>query len=73
VPGSRRDFIGTPHTHNSLYDELIDRGAEHLTIKMFGEEQRFEENVNTKTVFKCSFVPEQIFIGVGKFCRTPIE
>lgn len=73
VPGSRRDFIGTPHTHNSLYDELIERGAEHLTIPMFGKEQRFEDEIDTATEFKCKFKPEYIFVGVGKFCWAPEE
>ncbi len=66
VPGAQKDFIGTPHSHESLYDEKIDAGAVDLTIPMYSKEQRFEEKTNELTRFKCRFVPEFVFVGIGK-------
>lgn len=31
-PGGSRLYVGTPHAHDSLYDELIAGGAPHPTI-----------------------------------------
>lgn len=64
VPGARRLFVGTPHTHNSLYDELVSNGAELLKIPMFGKEQRFEETSELR--FTCKFKPDLVFAGIGK-------
>lgn len=68
VPGARRLFIGTPHTHNSLYDELAEAGADVLKIPLFGRETRFTET-ESETVYRCSFVPEVVFLGIGKHAR----
>lgn len=68
VPGSKRLFIGTPHTHNSLYDELIESGAEHFTLPLFGKEKRFTET-ETETRYRVPFRPEIIFVGVGKYTK----
>jgi len=67
VPGARRLFIGTPHTHDSLYDEMERLGADCLTIKMFGREARFEDHAGT--VLELDFVPSLAFVGIGKSCR----
>jgi len=67
VPGAQKDFIGTPHSHKSIYDEKIKAGAEDLTIRMYGLEQRFEDNVATKTRFSCKFSPEFVFVGIGEY------
>jgi hypothetical protein len=42
IPGGRKLFIGTPHTHDSLYDEVESMGADCLTIKLFDKEKRIE-------------------------------
>jgi len=73
VPKSQKDFIGTPHSHDSLYDEKIEAGAADLTIPMYGKEQRFEENISADTDFKCRFVPEFVFVGIGKHSWVAIE
>lgn len=73
VPGAQKDFIGTPHSHESLYDEKIEAGAVDLTIPMYGNEQRFEEKVCDKVKFKCRFKPEYVFVGIGKYCWVAIE
>ncbi|AOE41240.1 hypothetical protein BEE12_16105 [Pantoea agglomerans] len=35
VPGSRQLFIGTPHTFDSIYEEIEEQGADCLTIPCF--------------------------------------
>lgn len=67
VPGAKQMFIGTPHTHDSLYDEQEKLGADCLTIRMFEREHRIEEA--TETRFKVPFVPDLVFFGIGKTTR----
>lgn len=67
VPGSRQLFIGTPHTHDSLYDEKERMGADCLTIKMFGKEHRIESA--TQRSYEVPFQPEMVFSGVGPATR----
>jgi hypothetical protein len=50
IPGGRKLFIGTPHTHDSLYDEVESMGADCLTIKLFDKEFRIEEKQATESV-----------------------
>jgi hypothetical protein len=64
VPGARQLYVGTPHTHDSLYDEQEALGADCLTIKMFAKEFRVEQ-ARDKSV-RLSFVPEMVFAGIGK-------
>jgi hypothetical protein len=68
VPGARKIFIGTPHTHNSIYDEQIEKGAEVLKIPLFAKEQRFEDT-HKLTSYRCDFVPEVVFSGIGKHSK----
>ena len=68
VPGSKTIFIGTPHTHNSLYDEQIEMGADSLKIPRFGKEQRFEET-QVSVRYTCSFAPDIVFTGIGKHTK----
>ncbi|HDN2532459.1 TPA: phage terminase large subunit, partial [Enterobacter hormaechei] len=42
IPGGRKLYIGTPHTHDSLYDEVESMGADCLTIRLFDKEKRIE-------------------------------
>lgn len=67
VPGARRLFIGTPHTHDSLYDEQEQAGADCLTIRMFEHEHRIEHA--DRTVYTLPFVPEIVLFGIGKTSR----
>lgn len=64
VPGARQLYVGTPHTHDSLYDEMEALGADCLTIKMFEHEHREEQG--GERVVRLTFVPEMIFAGIGK-------
>lgn len=67
VPGGRQLYIGTPHTHDSLYDEIESMGASCLTIPMFGHEHRIEDA--KRAAYDLPFVPEYVFSGIGKQCR----
>lgn len=67
VPGGRTLYIGTPHTHDSLYDEQEAMGADCLTIKMFEHEYRIEDaKVRQYTL---PFSPEFVFVGIHKSTR----
>jgi hypothetical protein len=73
VPGGRMLYIGTPHTHDSLYDEMERIGANCLTIKMFEHEFRIESA--TKREYELPFRPVYVFFGIGASSRllTPGE
>lgn len=71
VPGSRKLFIGTPHTHDSLYDEMERLGADCLTIRMFNQEFRIESATDTN--YKTPFRPEYVFVGIGKNAKLLTE
>jgi hypothetical protein len=43
VPGGQKTYIGTPHTHDSLYDEQIEGGAAVLKIPLFEHHRRWED------------------------------
>lgn len=67
VPGARQLFIGTPHTHESLYDEMAAMGADCLTIPMYAQEYRIENA--DRTSYSVPFVPDVVFYGIGKSTR----
>ncbi len=67
VPGARQLFIGTPHTHDSLYDEMQRLGADCLTIRMFEHEHRIEKA--TGLTYTLGFAPEFAFVGIGATTR----
>lgn len=64
VPGGCRLFIGTPHTHDSLYDEMEKMGADCLTIRMFENEFRIDDAKRAE--YETPFRPEYVFTGIGK-------
>jgi len=67
VPGGRRLWVGTPHTHDTIYDEQEALGADCLTIRMFEREHRIEDA--TRAAYELPFVPEFVFSGIGKIAR----
>jgi hypothetical protein len=71
VPGGRTLYIGTPHTHDSLYDEQQKLGADCLTIKMFAREYRVEQAVVKR--YAVPFRPEFVFAGIGGAALALIE
>ncbi len=64
VPGGRMLYIGTPHTHDSLYDEMERIGADCLTIRMFDREHRIESA--SESEYALPFAPEYVFFGIGE-------
>lgn len=71
VPGGRTLYVGTPHTHDSIYDEMEAMGADCLTIAMFEHEYRIEQA--TKAAYEIPFSPEFVFSGIGKQARLMVE
>lgn len=67
VPGGRHLYVGTPHTHDTVYQEQIDLGADALVIRMFEHEHRIESA--TRTRYPLDFVPDHVFFGIGKLAR----
>jgi len=61
IPGGQRLFIGTPHTHDSLYTDIKKLGAKCLVLKMYEKEKRFE-SVSEAIV---DFDPVYVFSGIG--------
>lgn len=72
VPGASTFYIGTPHTHDSIYEEQIQAGATLLKIPMFAKEVRFEDT-GSAAQLTIPFDPEDdglyVFAGIGKYCK----
>lgn len=71
VPGGSTLYIGTPHTHDSLYDEVESMGADCLTIRMFAHEHRIEEA--KRIAYDVPFAPDVVFSGIGKHARLLVQ
>lgn len=67
VPGGRTIYIGTPHTHDSLYDEMERGGADCLTIPMFEKEHRIDDAKQRH--YQLTFKPEFVFSSIGKTAK----
>lgn len=67
VPGGRTLFVGTPHTHDSLYAEQIKAGADTLIIRMFAHEHRIESADAAN--YTLQFKPDFVFAGIGAQSR----
>lgn len=76
VPGAQSTYIGTPHTHDSIYTELEEGGAAVLKIPLFARHQRFTDTgereryplsipVGTDGLY--------VFTGIGKLARLLVE
>lgn len=64
VPGGSKLYIGTPHTHDSLYEEEIKAGADALVIPLF--------NDKGECVWPTYFTEEEIAFR-RKECKTENE
>jgi hypothetical protein len=71
VPGGTKLYIGTPHTHDSLYDEMERMGADCLTIRMFDNEHRIESADAAE--YALPFRPEFVFSGIGESSKLLTE
>lgn len=67
VPGGRTLYVGTPHTHDSLYEDIKRLGADALVVKMFEQEHRIEKA--DKARYSLAFMPEYVFEGIGEGAR----
>ena len=72
VPDSKILYIGTPHTHDSIYDEKIKDGYEHLTIPLFAKHVRqIGDGKSRRFIFKRG--QEDIYVMVGRRLLTPFD
>ena len=67
VPGALTLWVGTPHTHESLYEDVKAMGAECFIARMFEHEQRIR--FADRSRYAVDFVPEYVFVGIGKGSR----
>lgn len=68
LPGGGRLWVGTPHTHDSIYDELIAAGNENLCIPLFSHSTRYDAGPS-RDVFRFDGKPGSdgvwVFVGIG--------
>lgn len=66
IPGARELWIGTPHTYDSLYEQIKKLSdVKCLILKMFEHEKRVE-NSKIGQVVRLDFEPIHSFTGIGK-------
>lgn len=66
LPNGMKLYIGTPHAHNSIYDEQVAQGADVMKIPLFRHHVRYE-NVTNQKRFTFNFKPgkEGLFVFHG--------
>jgi hypothetical protein len=72
VPGGRKTFVGTPHTHDSVYTEQIEGGAAVLKIPLFEHTRRYTDTkTRTRYSFPFQIGPDGLYVmaGIGKGAR----
>lgn len=76
VPGGRETYIGTPHTHNSIYPEQVAAGAALLKIPLFESSVRYEDT-DKRTRYRFDFTPGDdglyVMLGIHRFSRLLVE
>ncbi|WP_284459625.1 phage terminase large subunit [Cupriavidus campinensis] len=66
VPGGRETYIGTPHTHDSIYPEQVAAGAALLKIPLFESSIRYEDtDKRTRYAFPFEPGPDGIYVVTG--------
>lgn len=68
LPTGRVLWVGTPHTHESLYTDVRNRGAKCFVRRAFAEEFRAEDAA-ARSPLVCPFRPEFVFSGIGDFSK----
>lgn len=63
VPGATKLYVGTPHTHESIYDEVKALGARCLVVPMFGKSYRIDKASDAR--HDIGFKAEYVFSGIG--------
>jgi hypothetical protein len=76
VPGGQKTYIGTPHTHDTLYAEVEAAGAAVLKIPLFAQVKRYE-NTETRTRLRIGFAQQAdgltVITGIGKSARVLVD
>lgn len=76
VPGWQKTFVGTPHTHDSIYTEQIDGGAAVLKIPLFEHVRRFlDTSQRHRYRFDFPVADDGLYViaGIYKFSRMLVE
>jgi hypothetical protein len=72
-PGGSVLWVGTPHTHDSIYEQKIKAGAEALVIPLFAHQTRHEAGEKPHTRLRFAGLPGEdglwVFAGIGKDAR----
>lgn len=71
VPGAPKLYIGTPHTHDSIYEDVKRQGAASMVVRMFQQEYRIEKAERGR--HDVGFHPEYVFMGIGETARLLTE
>lgn len=73
VPGAQKTYIGTPHTHDSIYPERIAQGAAVLKIPLFEHVKRYNDGVDKRLRYPFDFpvADDGIYVirGIHKAAR----
>jgi hypothetical protein len=76
VPGAQKTFIGTPHTHDSIYPERIRAGAAVLKIALFEHAERFTKTEEEKR-YTVKFDPDEdgyyVMLGIHEHAKMLVE
>lgn len=76
IPGAQKTLIGTPHTHDSIYQERIAAGAAFLKICLFESFVRYEDT-SRATRYRFDFEPGEdgiyVMLGIGISARMCVE
>lgn len=70
IPGGSRLFVGTPHSHDSLYTKIQDMGATCFIRPMYSKHIRLEGVVKNK-VYRVGFDTLDVFSGIGTNSHIP--
>jgi hypothetical protein len=76
VPGAQKTYIGTPHTHDSIYSEKIEGGAAVLKIRSSSTRSATRTRAAPRaTAFDFDVGPDGLYVlsGIGKFARMLVE
>lgn len=66
VPGAQKTYIGTPHTHDSIYPERIKAGAAVLKIPLFAHSVRYTDTAKrTRYEFRHPIGPDGLYVLAG--------
>lgn len=76
VPGWQKTFVGTPHTHDSIYTEQTEGGAAVLKIPLFEHVRRYTDtSKKTRYRFEFPIGDDGLYVmaGIYKFARMLVE